>query len=175
MLQRNVTESVADTQGIATFNILDLGSYSHYYIEITPRWTMALYELPQSVTVYYDPANNPVIEQVDWYSSASPLGSASISSPSSNWWTPNGVGGTNASVYLDITEQIRSSQLIDWAWTVRIEISDNQSTPLFPDSYGTSVVLQTPVILGTNFAIPAPAAAPLLALAGLTSRGRRRK
>lgn len=175
MLQRNVTESNASTQGVATFNILDLGSYSHYYIEITPWSTMPLFELPQSVSVYYDPANNPVIEQGDWYSLADPLGSASISPISSSWWTPNSVGGTNASVYLDITEQILSSQQIDWTWTVRVEISDDQAIPLSPDSLGRSVVLQTPVILGTNFAIPAPAVAPLFALAGLTARNRRRK
>ena len=173
MLQTNPQPQpgwVTETRGVADWYYSHLGDFTHYYLEVTPLWTMPLYGVPQTVDVYWDCCNNPAIDESDWSGSTEHpwyLTSVPIADIS-QWAVPNGIGGFAGSAYIDITNRVQALRQIDINFTLRFQINGGNDDSL-------AIVLRSPVVVGTNSPIPAPAAAPLLAIAGLTVRGRRRR
>ncbi len=170
------------SEGVAAFSPYYLGNYSHYYAVISPISQYSGNELAPRIDLFTDccgPGADFEVTAADWDLGAEWgfVGSAAVTNPSdASWYSPNSFGGFSGDTYIDITDFVKAGQGAGDAYlTLRYVVSGYHPDPNAPFGWYSGVILRPPVILGVNAPIPAPATAPLLALAGLTARGRRRR
>ena len=159
-------------EGFIEIDVTSLPERQHYYLEVSPVSVYAFTGIPQfnpwSLNVYHY-AGDGLVTEAD-RGQGEFLARVSITEPGGAWYSQNELGGYYGDSHVDITSIVIEARVAGQRFVgMRYGATMDPWTPTFRG------LLRAPVVLATDSTIPAPSAAPLLALAGLTARSRRRR
>jgi MYXO-CTERM domain-containing protein len=159
-------------EGFIEVDVTSLPERQHYYLEVSPVSVYAFTGIPQfnpwSLNVYHS-VGDGLVTTAD-RGQGEFLSRVALTEPGAGWYSPNDWGGYWGDSYVDITAVVSAARIAGNQFiALRYGATMDPWTPTFRG------LLRAPAVLATDFTVPAPAAAPLLALAGLTARSRRRR